>query len=135
MNITVKRKTENYASLFKLKLILNGETIGKIAFNEEKEVKLTEDTATLQIKQFSGKSNKLTVTDGDVVEISKGDSSLWVFLIAFLLSLITSSYAGISWILGLVLSILVLLGLLSLIKVFELKKVNHDTKDNRVQKT
>ena len=98
-------------------------------------MKLSENTATLQIKQFSGKSNKLTVTDGDVVEISKGDSSLWVFLIAFILSFITTSYDGISWIWGLVLSILVLLVLLSLIKVFELKKVNRGTKDNRVQKT
>lgn len=126
MNITVKRKAESYGGMMKLKMHINGEYSGKIAAGEEKAFTLPAENATLQVKQLNGKSNKLTVNDGDSIVISNSHSILWVFLLAIILMTITGSYEGTSWVLGLILSVILIIGALFVIETFVLSKVNQD---------
>jgi len=56
-------------SLARYNVKLNGKSVTKIALGEEKEIQLPAGTAEIQVRQFNGKSNKLTVSNGDYIEI------------------------------------------------------------------
>jgi Flp pilus assembly protein TadB len=84
MSITLTRSPYVAGSLLKFKIWLNNKPVTKIALGEEKTITLPEDNSIIQIKQFSGKSNTLTVNDGDQVEISNGTGLRWMVLLAVL---------------------------------------------------
>lgn len=78
----------------------------------------------MQVKQFSGKSNKLTVNDGDVVEISNGPFVFWGFVLSLLLVPLATILLGVDRWIGLALVVIVYLVALQLIDSFKLKKIN-----------
>ncbi|MFD2831413.1 hypothetical protein [Corticicoccus populi] len=53
-----------------IKVKLNGEKIGALSYEEEMDVDLPEREAELSVSQFLIISNKVTVSDGDHVQIS-----------------------------------------------------------------
>ncbi|GAB2497731.1 hypothetical protein GCM10008929_18250 [Alkalibacterium psychrotolerans] len=68
MTITILAR-EIPGSFVRYKIKLNGRHFTKLSLGEEKELHFSEPTAEIQAKQLFGKSNKLTVSDGDRIEI------------------------------------------------------------------
>ncbi|GAB2497739.1 hypothetical protein GCM10008929_18260 [Alkalibacterium psychrotolerans] len=86
MKIKVRRKSNILSgALIKNKLYINGEFYGKIAHEEERELSIPENNSELQVKQFSGKSNKLVVSDGDSVEIRHTPWQFAIYIFLFML--------------------------------------------------
>ncbi|EXJ23387.1 hypothetical protein ADIAL_1145 [Alkalibacterium sp. AK22] len=68
MAITILAK-EIPGSFVRYNIKLNGSHFMKLSLGEEKELHFSEPTAEIQIRQLFGKSNKLTVSDGDCIDI------------------------------------------------------------------
>lgn len=86
MKLIIRRNSNILSgAMIKSKVWINGEFSGKIAHGEEQELSLSKNNSVVQVKQFSGKSNKLVVSDGDAVEISHTPWLLWVYLFLFVL--------------------------------------------------
>ncbi|SFC62126.1 hypothetical protein SAMN04488102_1148 [Alkalibacterium subtropicum] len=82
MTIRLTRDTGVAGALFKLKVKANDTEIGKIAHEEEKTFTLRDKDSVIQIKQLEGKSNKLTVNDGDHIKVTNGPGLLFMFILA-----------------------------------------------------
>lgn len=81
MNIIIRRNNSILAgAMIKSKVWVNGELAGKVAHGEEKEMTIPDNNTELQVRQFTGKSNKLVVSAGDRVEISDTPWLLWIFI-------------------------------------------------------
>ncbi|MCC5890698.1 MAG: hypothetical protein JJU01_09005 [Alkalibacterium sp.] len=75
-------------SFVRYNVILNETRITKLSLGEESVIELPGATAEIQVKQFTGKSNTLTVSDGDNIEIRISE---WNALRAFIFILFTYS--------------------------------------------
>ncbi|WP_208560372.1 hypothetical protein [Marinilactibacillus kalidii] len=71
MSIKITRKTGFSGSAVNLKLLINGERIEKIALAETIELTIPDSTATIETKKWLTKRKSITVTDGDIVEITQ----------------------------------------------------------------
>ena len=69
MKIKVTRPDRFYASLARLKLVVDGEVVGKISNGATEEITVRSEQSVLQIKYQGTRSNKLTVSPGDTVKI------------------------------------------------------------------
>lgn len=127
MAITLTRSPYVAGSLLKFKIWLNNEPVTKIALGEEKEITLPEENSEIQIKQLSGKSNKLTVNDGDHVEISNGPGLRWMVLLAVLFVLIVTLLDGPAVLISLLIAILCFFILLIKTDSFKLTKINNQS--------
>ncbi|SFC62161.1 hypothetical protein SAMN04488102_1149 [Alkalibacterium subtropicum] len=125
MTITLTRSPYVAGSLPKFKVWLNNEPVTKIAIGEEKTITLPEDYSIVQIKQLSGKSNALTVNDGDHVEISNGPGLWWMVLLAVLFVPIAILLDGPAMLISLVVSITCFFILLIKTDSFKLTKINN----------
>jgi hypothetical protein len=92
MTIRLTRDTGVAGALFKLKVKANNTEIGKIAHEEEKTFTLPEKDSVIQIKQLEGKSNKLTVNDGDHIKVTNGPGLLFMFVLAVILAPLFSTF-------------------------------------------
>ncbi|WP_423190189.1 hypothetical protein ACO1PF_04760 [Alkalibacterium sp. f15] len=124
MTITLTRSPEVNGSLIKFKVWLNNEHVTKIALGEEKEVPLPKENSVIQIKQLSGKSNTLTVNDGDHVEICNGTGLRWMILLAILFVPIVTILDGPTILISLFIAIICFFVLLIKTDTFNLTKIN-----------
>ncbi|MCC5890699.1 MAG: hypothetical protein JJU01_09010 [Alkalibacterium sp.] len=86
MKIRIKRNSNILSgALLKNKIWINGEFSGKIAHDEEKELSLPANNSEVQVKQFSGKSNTIVVSDGDWVEIRHTPWQFAIYIFLFML--------------------------------------------------
>lgn len=86
MKINIERNSSILAgAMIKNKVWVNGELTDKVAHGEEKEMDIPDKNSVLQVKQFSGKSNKLVVSEGDNIEISHAPWLMWAYLFLFVL--------------------------------------------------
>ncbi|GEN50924.1 hypothetical protein [Alkalibacterium pelagium] len=69
MKIKVTRPDRFYASLARLKLVVDGEVVGKISNGATEEITVDTEQSVLQVKYQGTRSNKLTVSPGDTVKI------------------------------------------------------------------
>lgn len=69
MKIKVIRPDRFYASLARLKLVVDGEVVGKISNGATEEITVDTEQSVLQVKYQGTRSNKLTVSPGDTVKI------------------------------------------------------------------
>lgn len=69
MKIKVTRPDRFYASLARLKLVVDGEVVGKISNGATEEITLDTEQSVLQVKYQGTGSNKLTSRPGDTVKI------------------------------------------------------------------
>lgn len=84
--IRVKRNTGWQGSGTNLKIYANGEKIASVAHRHEVEIKIPYEQVQLKAMQFGLRSNALTVSDGDLVEVTSSIWSRWslpVLLILF----------------------------------------------------
>lgn len=77
MKIKVIRPDRFYASLARLKLVVNGEVVGKISNGSTEEITVRSEQSVLQIKYQGTRSNKLTVNPGDTVKIKFNKCVHW----------------------------------------------------------
>jgi hypothetical protein len=69
MKIKVTKPDRFYASLARLKLVVDGEVVGKISNGATEEITVDTEQSVLQVKYQGTRSNKLTVSPGDTVKI------------------------------------------------------------------
>jgi len=124
MTVRLKRSTDTVGSLLKFKVTINDEKTLKITQGGNIDITLPKKNSVMQVKQFSGKSNKLTVNDGDVVEISNGPFVFWGFVLSLFLVPLATILLGVDRWIGLALVVIVYLVALQLIDSFKLKKIN-----------
>ncbi|MFH5835905.1 hypothetical protein ACHAL6_07495 [Proteiniclasticum sp. C24MP] len=74
MLIRVKRNTGWQGSGSNLNIYANGEKIGTVFHKKEVEVEIPHEQVQLKVMQFGVRSNRVTVKDGDQVEVT---STLW----------------------------------------------------------
>lgn len=120
MKIKVTRPDRFYASLARLKLVLDGDVVGKISNGTTEVITVDSEQAVLQIKNQGTRSNKLTVSPGDSVKIECHKWVYWepvfmgivtflsVFLTSYLRSLSILEEASI-WLIGSIVLIVVAL--------------------------
>ncbi len=89
MTIRVKRKTGFVGMLRKYWIYINGRKNKKIAHNEQVEVPVLEENATLQVKQFGERSNEIQVSSGDIVEVQRTFIGRYALFIIFLINLLS----------------------------------------------
>ncbi|WP_423190191.1 hypothetical protein ACO1PF_04775 [Alkalibacterium sp. f15] len=127
MTITLTRSPEVNGSLIKFKVWLNDEPVTKIALGEEKEVLLPKENSVIQIKQLSGKSNTLTVNDGDHVEISNGPGFRWMILLTVIYVLTITIFDGPIILISLFIAIICFFVLLRKADSFKLTKIDENS--------
>lgn len=76
ISIEIIRPSRYTHSLGKIKVKVNQDRVIKMKNGETKTIDLHQEQATLQIKQFGSRSNKLDISDGESVEIG---FSKWVY--------------------------------------------------------
>ncbi|GAA0487155.1 hypothetical protein IRB23SM22_22240 [Alkalibacterium sp. s-m-22] len=93
MSIEIIRPSRYIHSLGKLKVKVNHNRVVKMKNGETKTVDLGQQQAILQVKHFGTKSNKLTVTDGDSVELGIKKWVYWqpviIGIVVFISSMLT----------------------------------------------
>lgn len=87
MTITILAR-EIPGSFVRYNIKLNGSQFTRLSLGEEKELHFPEPNAEIQAKQLFGKSNKLTVSDGDRIEIRLSE---WYVLRVLIFILFTYS--------------------------------------------
>lgn len=125
MTITLTRSPYVAGSLLKFKIWLNNKPVTKIAIGEEKTITLPQNNSIVQIKQLSGKSNTLTVNDGDHVEISNGPGLRWMVLIAILFVTVSTILNGPAVLISLLIVVICFFVLLRKTDSFKLTKINN----------
>lgn len=87
MYIKLTRPDRFYAALTRLKVRLDGELVCKIKNGGSQTIELDpqQETATIQIKQWFARSNKLDVRAGDAVVI---DTRKWIYFLPMAVGLI-----------------------------------------------
>ncbi|GAB3071328.1 hypothetical protein ACFOU0_08280 [Salinicoccus sesuvii] len=92
MSITIKRSTNFIGVALPIRIRIDGKRVDKVFHEEEKEIEINSPVAELSVSQFLSKKSKITVNDGDYVEIR---SSLWrsVSMIIFIILLIVVTYS------------------------------------------
>lgn len=98
MAITILAR-EIPGSFVRYNIKLNGSHFMKLSLGEGKELHFPEPTAEIQAKQLFGKSNKLTVSDGDRIEIklSEWNALRILIFILFTYSLLAFGMIGTSY--------------------------------------
>ncbi|GEK91114.1 hypothetical protein [Alkalibacterium kapii] len=124
MTVRLKRSTSTVGGFIKYKVRVNGEKTAKITQGETKDIELTKENSVIQIKQLNGKSNTLTVNDGDTVEISNGPFVFFGFILGLILVPIATSLTGLTRWSSLFIVFIIYLITLQLFDSFKLKKLN-----------
>lgn len=92
MAVSIKRNTGFMGSGIKMTVKINGEKVAKISQNQQIELEIPGDEATIRVSQLGIKSNEVKIKDGKKLEITTKDwmkNGLIFFLIAlFLISII-----------------------------------------------
>lgn len=70
MSIIIKRNTGWLGVASKIQIKLNGQRAASIKEKEHIEIEIPEGKANLKVTQFTANSNKITVKDGDIIEIT-----------------------------------------------------------------
>lgn len=83
MSVIIKRKTSWLGMGSKMAIKVNNEKVSKISFRQEQEITIPGENAVLSVSQYGSKSNKITVTDGDVVEIKTATLTYIAFALLF----------------------------------------------------
>ncbi|MCL1632939.1 hypothetical protein M3N64_13515 [Sporolactobacillus sp. CPB3-1] len=89
MPVTIKRNTGPWAYFIPMAIKINDKKVGKIKSDEQIEVKLPDKTAQLKVVKFPSRSNRIEVTDGDIIEIRASrwhNLIFWGFLITLYMS-------------------------------------------------
>ncbi|MFC3418049.1 hypothetical protein ACFOLA_00840 [Salinicoccus hispanicus] len=74
MSITIKRSTNFIGIALPLNIKIDGRKVEKVYHEEEKEIEIERPMVELSVSQFLSKSTKITVAEGDYIEVR---SSLW----------------------------------------------------------
>lgn len=85
MSVTIKRNSGWLGSLSEVTVLLNGEKVAKIANNQMLDLSVQNNDIDLQVTQYGFKSNKITVTNGTVVEIKPTKGSYILYCVDILL--------------------------------------------------
>lgn len=111
MTITIRAR-EIPGSFVRYNIKLNGSHLTKLSLGEEKELDFSERTAEIQARQFFGKSNKLTVSDGDRIEIklSEWNALRVLIFILFTYSLLAFGIIGTSYFIISTVALVILFG-------------------------
>lgn len=122
MTITILAK-EIPGSFVRYNIKLNGSHFMKLSLGEEKELHFSEPTAEIQAKQLIGKSNKLTVSDGDHIEIKLSEwYALRVLIfILFTYSLLAFGIIGTSYFIISTVALVILLGYFETFKLIKVE--------------
>lgn len=91
MSVEITRVKQYVQSLGRFNVKLNGEPIVKIKNGETEYIEIDHDSSVLQVRNGLEKSNKLTVNDGDSVEI---EVRFWTFWYGFVVMLFATLYAA-----------------------------------------
>ena len=70
MSIIIKRNTGHDGVASRIQIKLNGKEVGSIIEKKEIEIEIPEGKSNLEVTRFGNKSNKISVKDGDVIEIT-----------------------------------------------------------------
>ena len=70
MSITIKRNTGQGGVASRIQIKLNGKEVGTIMEKKEIEIEIPDGKSNLEVTRFGNKSNKISVKDGDVIEIT-----------------------------------------------------------------
>ncbi|API88988.1 hypothetical protein BKP56_06845 [Marinilactibacillus sp. 15R] len=97
MGVKIRRKTGFIGTATKLSIKVDGEKVDKIIPNESKEIKLPKNRATIQIKHFGMKSNKLEVKDGQQLEITIKEWAKYAMFLPVILSPLVESFIDSSY--------------------------------------
>ncbi|MER2063548.1 MAG: hypothetical protein ABS873_02775 [Alkalibacterium sp.] len=124
MAVKLRRSTDTVGSFIKFKIRVNDKEVAQIAANDEQVITLPEETAKMQVKQFSGKSNALIVNDGETVEITNGPFVFWGFVLSLLLVPLATTLLGVDRLIGLALVVIVYLIALQFVDSFKLTKLD-----------
>ena len=82
----------------KLNIKINGEVVGKLSDNSSINIDIAPPEVQIQVSQFGGlRSNKLPISDGDIVTITASPFSSFSFLAIILLMLISGSLSETHW--------------------------------------
>ncbi|AQS54422.1 hypothetical protein BW727_200019 (plasmid) [Jeotgalibaca dankookensis] len=118
MSVTIKRRTGWLGSFSNITVLLNGEKVAKIADYQVLELSIQNKNADLQVTQYGFKSNKISVTEGNMVEITATKSSYILYYTIVLFILLLSISTTLNVIPLTTYSVLLLLGFLLFIGSF-----------------
>lgn len=122
MTITILAR-EIPGSFVRYNVKLNGSHLTKLSLGEEKELHFSERTAEIQARQLFGKSNKLTVSDGDRIEIklSEWHALRVLIFILFTYSLVAFGLIGTSYFIISTVALVILLGYFETFKLIKVE--------------
>lgn len=124
MSVVIKRKSEFINGFLRLEMKVNGKAIGTISNGEKREVDIPVKHSLLQVTQFGGKSNTLSISDGDVVLISTAAWTGWgLLLLMIVVPIMLNSLSGLPQISGVMLTFIMYLSAFWLIYSFKLTKL------------
>ncbi|SEM00838.1 hypothetical protein SAMN04488100_1204 [Alkalibacterium putridalgicola] len=124
MSVIIKRKAMIFRGFTRLEMKLNGKAIGTISNGEKREINVPYKNSCLQVTQFGGKSNELSVSDGDMVLISTAAWTGWgLFLIAIIVPMMVNSFDGLPQVSSVMLTFVMYLSAFWLVYSFKLTKL------------
>ena len=108
--LRIKRNTGYSGALARISIYINDELVETIKRNQQIELELPTEEATIFVSQMGVRSNKLVVTEGQVVEITNSSrwritSILFVIALFFIGLLLPFEYRIFGYIALLILSI------------------------------
>lgn len=86
MPVIVKRKSSSQSQMIKLKIKIDGKTVGKISNGSTEIIYPQSDRSELSVTEFMSRSNKVVVEDGDSVEIQAMGWPIWYLIIVSVLA-------------------------------------------------
>lgn len=132
MSVTIKRRTGWLGSFSNVTILLNGEKVAKIADYQVLELSIQNKNADLQVTQYGFKSNKISVTEGNTVEITATKSSyiLYYTIVLFILLLSVSTMLNVipltTYSVSLLFGFLLFISSFFFVKMHNLKVINQN---------
>lgn len=132
MSVTIKRRTGWLGSFSNVTILLNGEKVAKIADYQVLELSIQNKNADLQVTQYGFKSNKISVTEGNTVEITATKSSyiLYYTIVLFILLLNVSTMLNVipltTYSVSLLFGFLLFISSFFFVKMHNLKVINQN---------